>query len=464
MPSASPRGLARPSPAARRGGALALLVATASAELLIIEGPSELVGTSLLSPRYSFSPENFRVRADLVLVEKRDFANDDFRTCPGAYGGNHSLAGKIVVMVNMASDSCSSERHARALGELGAVGMVQANEGELVWDPVPGYETHRWSLGDSRALARPVAADVTSRRMVPLLSAMRAGATVRAELSPSPNEHTRAFNSWQFAFFRVWLSAQIWLVLELAVSKLYLFLRVDGGPQLSLPQMLLAVEILTCLVRVVECAVDPIHRLDFIPFELYTTLVVSQSTCLTTVSASLFLCYFAEAAASSGIASFRITARRYKLGLTIFNLGLIVSSAILDCMWFVVDTSAIFNFVMYAKVALIGAVFPSMVLLFGIVTMRKVRLALLSSSAPPLGEPHAPRPKRPSSRASGSPPRSSGDGGSSTALAAPTCSLAPAAHHLHACARLPTSPVYRHAGTACSDEGHPPLHVPRNLL
>jgi len=79
--------------------ALQFLLRPSTAALVIVAGPRELVGLSLASPRFAFTPETFRVRAPLALADSADFEYGPGRI--GAYSGNQSFTGKIVVHINV---------------------------------------------------------------------------------------------------------------------------------------------------------------------------------------------------------------------------------------------------------------------------------------------------------------------------------------------------------------------------
>jgi len=235
--------------------ALQLALRPSTAALVVVAGPRELLGLSLTSPPFAFTPETFRVRAPLALVNSADFDYAPGR--PDTYRGNQNFSGKIALHVNVPWGSASAEQNARALGALGAVGWAMANEGDVgLFTPVTGYNTHRWIRGDTRSLATPVAVDITSREMLPLIAALRAGKELVAELSPSPFPGRAAYGSWWYWLLSAVVTLQLCIVLELALTKLHAFIRSDGGLHLSsIPQLLLLVEIWLCALRFVFCTV-----------------------------------------------------------------------------------------------------------------------------------------------------------------------------------------------------------------
>jgi hypothetical protein len=233
LPITMPRWLALVS--------IQLLLRPSTAALVVVEGPRELVGLSLASPPFDFTPDTFRVRAPLALVDADDFDYHPGRI--GAYRGKQSLEGKIVVHVNVPWKFSSAEQHARKLGALGAVGWAMANEGMLVFRPVACYACRTWNVGDTRSLASPFAVDITSGEMPALLDALRAGLELVAELSPSPLPGKAAYGSWWYWLLSAACTLQVWNVFELAIAKLHAFVRADGGLRASIPQLLLMVEL-----------------------------------------------------------------------------------------------------------------------------------------------------------------------------------------------------------------------------
>ena len=379
------RVVGRPGCAA--GALLAIaLFGVSVAELRVIEGPTELVGLSLASPRFHFSPLDFRVRARLELVEYVDFDYDatSARTCVGRYLGNRTLRGAIVVHINVPWQFCTPESHARALGELGAVGWVQANEGDVLWQPVPGYNGQVWMGGDTRALARPVAVDITSSAMVPLLRALRAGRAIVVDVTPDVNEHTTAFDSWHFTFCRVVCAVQAWLVIELCIGKLHAFVQSEGGLRASsLPQVLIAVELLTNSLRFAWTAIEPFYRARVLPLRINVILFTSHTQALTSVSAVVFLAYYADGAATSGLASFRITQSRYRWAVAAFAVAALLGPAALETISFTVPPLFFNDFMIY-KIFLITSCFPAVALLVSIVVTVRIRQVLRKARTPPI--------------------------------------------------------------------------------
>jgi hypothetical protein len=345
--------------------ALQLLLRPSTAALVVVEGPREFVGFSLASPPFKFTPETFRVRAPLALVDADDFDYRHGRI--GAYRGNQSLEGKIVVHVNVAWESVSMEQHARKLGALGAVGWAMANVDILFLHPVQCYACRGWSVGDTRSLASPVAVDITSPEMLPLLDALRAGLELVAELSPSPFPGRAAYGSWWYWLLSAACTLQICHVFELAIAKLHALVRVDGGLRASVPQLLLAVELCICLLRFVICSVDPFIVMRLVPFRV-TSSVLTLSITLSTVASSLFLVFFAEAAASSGMASMRI-APRYRRGLLVFSVVALAMDICINYLSFAVKLrGAPSSFWVMIKTINNGVIFPVTITVMAYVT------------------------------------------------------------------------------------------------
>ncbi|KAJ1641441.1 hypothetical protein T492DRAFT_2376 [Pavlovales sp. CCMP2436] len=291
--------------------------------------------------------------------------------------------GKIVVHHDVPWGLVSAEQHVRALGALGAVGWVMANTDELVLraqDPCTACQM--WSMGDMRSLSHPVAVDITSRESVPLVGALRAGLKLVAELSPSPFPGARANGSWWFWLLSGACTLQICIVFELAVAKLHAFARTDAGLRASVPVIMLLVELWLCLLRFVLCTVDPFFSHFIVPFR-ETALVLSQASLLSTVSSSLFLVFFADAAASSGMASVTIGSR-YKRRLLWFISTCIVLYVVVDVLSFIVlapvDQG---RFFIIFKILYLGFCFPAVTLVMAIVTSRRVHKALRAAWMPP---------------------------------------------------------------------------------
>ena len=359
----------------------ALCACRAQAEMVIIDGPLELRGTRLASPRMAFSPAAFSVRAELAIVSAEDF---DFHTngsCPGTYLGNSThVAGKIVVAVSMPWDSCSYEQHARELDKHGAIGMANFNADQLAWDPTPGFACSCWRRGDSRFLASPVAVDITSRHANDLVAALRANAKVAAVLAPSPDPYLHMYNSLAYLALQVVLTLQVVLVIELAMVRLISFLRVDGGLRGTIPQLLLTIEIVTALLRMVCVTVDPLSRMRYTDYATYS-FSLSCAISLAQFNTALFLVYFAEAASSAGIASFLISTPKYKRSLVAFAVCLACFDNAMTALWFWTDGRLP---LFYCKFLITGAAYPSLLLLMCVATSWRVQQAMALAAAPPV--------------------------------------------------------------------------------
>ncbi|KAJ1616221.1 hypothetical protein T492DRAFT_1114223, partial [Pavlovales sp. CCMP2436] len=265
---------------------LLLLHRPSTAALVVVEGPHGLHGFALASPPYQFTYNavDTRVRAPLALVEMADFEYGFGRIA--GYRGIQSLAGKIVLHLDPPLEFCSAEQLFVCSAHL-ACWAGQRQTRKRSRSPSRANACNMWSLGDTRSLAHPVAVDVTSVEMVPLLAALHAGHELVAELSPSAFAGRSAYGSWWY-----------WLLSALVIVKFHAFVRADGGLRASVPVLMLLLELWLCLLRFVLCTVDPFYEQRLLPFR-EALLALSQMVTLATVSSSLFLVFFADAVASS---------------------------------------------------------------------------------------------------------------------------------------------------------------------
>mmetsp|Transcript_34617 Transcript_34617/g.81671 ORF Transcript_34617/g.81671 Transcript_34617/m.81671 type:complete len:612 (+) Transcript_34617:397-2232(+) len=258
-----------------------------------------------------------------------------------------------------------------------------ANQNELFFHPVPCTACRMWDLRDTRSLARPVAVDITSRDMMALVDGLQAGLELVAELSPSPFPGRAAYGSWWYWLLSAVCTLQICTVFELAIAKLHAFARADGGLRASLPQMLLLLEILLCLLRFVFCTLDPFFSHWLIPFHGMAVLFTLSVT-LSTVSSALFLVFFLDAAASSGMASVTIADPRYRRGLLWVVVAALGWHVLFDSLSFTVrPPEKLGRFYIIVKCIYLGGIFPSAITALACFTTLRVRKSLRAAIAPP---------------------------------------------------------------------------------
>lgn len=289
--------------------------------IVVLDGPADLVGLRLKVSTYDFSPRQFTVRGEVVFTPNASW--NYHAGCPPAYRGDPAeLQDKIVIHESPRSAFCSYEQHARGAGAVGAAAWLEWYPNFLWLNPVPGLSEPFYQAGDARHLAHPVAGDVTERAAVPLVEAVIAGASVEVEFSRTDTVWTRyrAAPGWR-ALQAAWALNALG-VLELAACRLYAFWRADGGPRLSVAQVVLSLEILRSAAATLMPFLtysQPALASWAIGYGFVTfNLVVGVIVC------ALFIGYLVDLAASAGLHSVTISSRPRCLFLSASSAALML--------------------------------------------------------------------------------------------------------------------------------------------
>jgi len=127
--------------------------------------------------------------------------------------------------------------------------------------------------------------------------------------------------------------------------------------------------------------IDPFFAHAIVPWR-ENVIVLSQSTVLSTITSSLFLVFFADAASSSGMASVTIADPRYKRGLLWFNVVAVLWYAIVEILSWTIRVKSMNRIFIILKIGYIGLLFPAVITAMATVTARRVRKALRAAIAP----------------------------------------------------------------------------------
>lgn len=279
-------------------------------------GAPSFVGLELLAAPFAFSRRDFVVDAPVQLTRDAEWST---RACPPSYLGNASLAGVIVIHADAQWTACSFEQYAVAAGRLGAVLWAQWDADLAMRGMRPGMMKHHWQQGDARALASPVALDLTQDAGVPFIHALASGRieAVRARVTADQSEWEELFASARFAAWRAVLIIGSAAVLELAACRLYAFARADRGLKCTLGNVVLGTELLLNSERVLYLALDPLSSNGRVEIRLGVYLH-SMHVPLSTVTTALFFIFFVEAARSEGLAPHGLAKTSYKRALVAF--------------------------------------------------------------------------------------------------------------------------------------------------
>lgn len=260
--------------------------------LEVTSGPAQLVGLKLKLTAFAFTPSYFDIEAPLIVTPAHDWTE----SCPPVYVGTADLQGALVIHVDALVISCSAERITRAAGELGAVGWLFWENAQiwLTHSPEPGIMRHNWRFGDSRALASPVAGDVTQRAGLPLLSALLDGTPIRARARPSRSQWAIK-DGWPTTLWSAFFGLTSAFTFELAACRLVSFVRSDGGFRGSIAQLMLLLEMVLAMMRVAFLVVDPFFSRGIYP-TILAVIMASYTGPVQSLTTSMFLSYFMAAA------------------------------------------------------------------------------------------------------------------------------------------------------------------------
>lgn len=357
---------------------LAWLAVGSRAQLRVIEGPPSLRDAPpLIAARYAFSPEHFVVRGELTLVTSADLDTQS-KTAPPRVRAD--VRGRVAVLVDIELKGRSVESFARGLGDAGALAMLMFQHRELTFNPTPGRDKNFWAFGDSRELDRPVAASITQRAAVPLISALERGQRLAVEVRPSVTKWELMWASPWMALWRALLGLIAVAVIELAACRLWAFVRADGGVSLSIPQVLLAAEILLNVERVLVMALDPLHSTGLLP-SVVGPMFSSLSVAMGTATTGLFLAYFAQASDDAGVALPRLQRRaRFRHGV----VGLGVASLAVDIVTSLGHLWHHAHWLRLAKIVLVLVAMPAVMCALAALTCARVSHRLRHALPAPL--------------------------------------------------------------------------------
>lgn len=194
--------------------------------------------------------------APLALTEAADWAYDSAGDgCPpvltraAAMRGTAHFRGAIIVHVDAWTVQCSAEQHARAAAQLGAVGWVSFHERYAsLMDAQPGFAYGARSIGDVGHHWNVTCADITSSAALPLVESLRAGEALSGRLAPGPGPLEALISSPVASWLALVVILPNLLSVEMALTRLLAFWRVDSGGQLSIPHMILSFSLLGSLL------------------------------------------------------------------------------------------------------------------------------------------------------------------------------------------------------------------------
>lgn len=283
---------------ALRWACLLALAGAASAEFLVLEG---FAGLAIPSPAFQVSAPTFDVTAQLVASNESEWS---YAPCPPRHLGRQSLEGKLMLFSSLQL-SCSRKELGQVLLEHRAAGLLVLGPESGLVDTVPGRWFYSHGIGEDRSpLALPMV-HVLGAFPHAVYSAVRDGAVVRARLTPSPNRWLVDWRSWWWLTWQVALTLQSVVVLELAALRLYAHVRESGGPELSIAQALLLIEIIAHAQRALFFAVDPYWSRG-VYSEAVAVWIASNHLVFHSLGRALFLVFYTQAADLAGIATFRI--------------------------------------------------------------------------------------------------------------------------------------------------------------
>lgn len=285
---------------ASRALLLAAALVPARGELRILAG--KYAGRSLPSPLHRVSADHFDVTAELVASNSTQWLQD---SCPPTHVGQQRIEGRLVLF-DFQPLVCSRESLARALHGYGAAGMISLGERSGLVPPVPGRSVYSHSNGDTREPLPLPMAFIAGELAHNIYRTIASGAPVRARLTPSPNIW---INMWASPWWAVWqatLTFQSVIVLELALMRLYAFVREDHQPRLTIPQALLFIESLAHVQRIAFTAVDPYWSRGIYTDETAIWLLTNHLA-LASIGRALFLVYYAQSAMVMGILTARVS-------------------------------------------------------------------------------------------------------------------------------------------------------------
>lgn len=266
----------------------------ARGELDILDG--KYAGLSTPSPPFAISPALFDVTAQLVATNATQWS---YVSCPPKYVGSEQLEGKLVLIRNQKL-TCSRKELGVTLIELGAIGSISLGQrsgllpvmaGKNYYSHAPDETLEPLSLPQTHAVGELV---------YKLFEDVRVGAIVRARMTPSRNVWLDMWASPYWVLWQAILTIQSAVVLELGVMRLYAYVREDKGPRLSIPQVILFIDSISHMERLAFVAIDPYRSRGIYSDRTVAWMFMNHQSSL---ARALFIIYFAQAGALSGIAT-----------------------------------------------------------------------------------------------------------------------------------------------------------------
>lgn len=226
----------------------------ASAQLTVLEGPPELVGSTFEAVNYEFAPQTFDVRGRLLRVERSDW---DMSECPPTYVGAGEPAGSVILDVHPLG-RCSLRDVSLAVRAVNAVAyLTYSMDIAHHFAPAPGRLQPHYAEAPPQARYGPTV-DVTQGDMASFEKATRDpehGIVVRVR--PTPSLWEECFASPWYLVVQVVLTLQACACVELAAMRIEAFCRRAAGPYGRLPRVWLCLELALNLLRAAYYAVDP---------------------------------------------------------------------------------------------------------------------------------------------------------------------------------------------------------------
>lgn len=161
------------------------------------------------------------------------------------------------------------------------------------------------------------------------------------------------------------------VILELAVLRLFAYIVEEGRPRLTIPQVLLFLEGATNCIRIAYLAVDPYFSRGI--YSDRTALwLLSNHLAIGSLSRALFLVYYTQAAASSGIVTLRVSRPFWAATLISFCCAVLALDIISSALVFHASASIASNVLAMFKLVLAMVIVPPFELVLCILAYRHV--------------------------------------------------------------------------------------------